>query len=158
RPNVLLMLAEGLPAWVLGSYGNKEFRTPNLDRLSQMGTRFTHHFAAAPAAGVNRGTLLTGRTPMQLHDSADLRSSEITLQKLLEQQGYLQRTTDLAEAAELLNSPSTEKPFCLTLNLPPLRAPYDAPQKYQELYGQTKFNTVNPEGADAVVTLRKAGA
>ena len=40
RPNILLILADELPAWILGCYGNKEIRTPNLDRLAQMGTRF----------------------------------------------------------------------------------------------------------------------
>ena len=49
RPNVLLMIADDLPAWVLGCYGNKEVRTPSLDRLAQVGTRFLNHVACAPA-------------------------------------------------------------------------------------------------------------
>src|SRR5690242_15241269 len=67
KPNVVLLLADNLPAWVLGSYGNKEIRTPNLDRLAQTGTHFKNHFACAPAPGPGRATLLTGRTPMQLN-------------------------------------------------------------------------------------------
>src|ERR1043166_7586253 len=126
RPNVLLLLAEGLPAWVLGSHGNKEFRTPHIDRLALMGTRFANHHAAAPEPGVNRGTLLTGRTPMQLGDSPNLASAEITLEKLLVSQGYLARTTDVADASEMLDSPAPAKPWFLTVNLPPLRSPYDA--------------------------------
>ena len=47
RPNLVLLVADNLPAWVLGSYGNQEIRTPNLDRLAQMGSRFQRHFACA---------------------------------------------------------------------------------------------------------------
>src|SRR5690349_18569079 len=83
RPNILLILAEGLPAWAIGCYGNREIRTPYIDRLAQMGTRFSHHYAASPDPAVNRGSLLTGRTPMQLRDATELAASEITLEKML---------------------------------------------------------------------------
>src|SRR5690242_12092526 len=65
RPNFVLMVADGLPAWVLGCYGNKEIHTPNLDRLAQMGTRFTDHVVCTPAPDPSRHTILTGLTPMQ---------------------------------------------------------------------------------------------
>ena len=48
RPNVLLIVADHLPSWVLGCSGNKEFRTPNLDRLAQTGARFKTHFVCRP--------------------------------------------------------------------------------------------------------------
>src|SRR5581483_7328446 len=59
RPNVLLLIADNVPQWVLGSYGNKEIRTPNLDRLARMGTRFLDHYVAAPAPAPSRASILT---------------------------------------------------------------------------------------------------
>ena len=50
RPNVLLLIADNVPQWVLGAYGNKEIRTPNLDRLAHMGTRFLDHYVAVAVA------------------------------------------------------------------------------------------------------------
>ena len=65
RPNILLLLADNVPALALGVYGSKEIRTPNLDRLALTGTRFRKHFTAAPAPEPGRASLVTGRTPMQ---------------------------------------------------------------------------------------------
>ena len=48
RPNIVLMVADNVPQWVLGSYGNKEIRTPNLDRLAQIGTRFLNSSPPRP--------------------------------------------------------------------------------------------------------------
>ncbi len=60
RPNMVLILAQDLPAWTLGCYGNKEIRTPNLDALARAGTRFNNSIAYAPVPDQGRTTLLTG--------------------------------------------------------------------------------------------------
>src|SRR4051794_39793300 len=65
RPNVLLLIADNVPQWVLGAYGNKEIRTPNLDRLSKMGTRFLDHYVASPSPAPSRASLLSGLAPMR---------------------------------------------------------------------------------------------
>jgi arylsulfatase A-like enzyme len=65
QPNILLIIADGLPAWMLGAYGNRETHTPNLDRLAQTGTLFLNNFACAPCGPPSFATLLTGRTPAQ---------------------------------------------------------------------------------------------
>ena len=83
QPNILLILVDGLPSWILGCYGNKEVYTPNIDRLAQTGTRFANHIAGAPVPGTNRAVLLTGRTSMQLRDADSAPASEVTLDKLL---------------------------------------------------------------------------
>src|ERR1035438_10163725 len=69
RPNVVLILVDNLPSWMLACYGNKEVRSPNIQRLSDTGTRFLNHFAASSLAGPDRSTLLTGRTPMQMGEA-----------------------------------------------------------------------------------------
>jgi arylsulfatase A-like enzyme len=70
RPNILLILADDLAAWMCGCYGNKEIRTPNIDLLARMGTRFLNAFVVTPVCSPSRATLFTGRTPMQhgIHD------------------------------------------------------------------------------------------
>src|SRR5437764_15358118 len=83
-PNILLILAENLPAWMLGCYGNKEVRTPAIDRLAQTGTRFLNHVAGSPMPGPARATLLTGRTAVQLRAADSPPAGEPTLHKLLQ--------------------------------------------------------------------------
>jgi arylsulfatase A-like enzyme len=69
-PNILLILADDLAAWMLGCYGNKEIRTPNIDRLARTGTRFANNFVCTPVCSASRATLFTGRVPRQhgIHD------------------------------------------------------------------------------------------
>jgi len=70
RPNILLILADDLAAWMLGCYGNKEIRTPNIDLLARAGTRFASNFVCTPVCSASRATLFTGRVPRQhgIHD------------------------------------------------------------------------------------------
>ena len=171
HPNVVLILVDGLPAWVLGAYGNKEIRTPNLDRLAQTGTRFSNHFACTPSPEISLGTTLTGRTPMQLGDAAQLPPGEVTLEKVLSGAGYTAASAGLSTAAQTLEQQTTGKPFLLTVRCPPLRAPYDVAAKYRDLYSQSKFDSLNldraPSGtaqtdkemlSDIVGNVRKAAA
>jgi choline-sulfatase len=70
RPNILLILADDLAAWMLGCYGNKEIKTPNIDLLARSGMRFINSFVATPICSASRATLFTGRLPRQhgIHD------------------------------------------------------------------------------------------
>ncbi len=70
RPNVLLILADDLASWMLGCYGNREIRTPNIDLLARSGTRFQNSFVCTPICSASRATLFTGRVPRQhgIHD------------------------------------------------------------------------------------------
>jgi arylsulfatase A-like enzyme len=65
RPNVVVIAAEDVGAWMLASYGNLEIATPNLDRLAASGARFLDNFACTPAGSASRATLLSGRLPRQ---------------------------------------------------------------------------------------------
>jgi len=70
RPNVVLVLADDLAAWMLGCYGNQEIKTPNIDLLAKSGVRFLNSFVATPVCSASRATLFTGRVPRQhgIHD------------------------------------------------------------------------------------------
>ena len=70
RPNVLVILADDLAAWMLGCYGNQEIKTPNIDLLARTGIRFHNAFVCTPICSASRATLFTGRAPHQhgIHD------------------------------------------------------------------------------------------
>jgi arylsulfatase A-like enzyme len=55
---------------MLGCYGNREFKTPNIDYLATGGTRFTNSLVCTPICSASRATLFTGRVPRQhgIHD------------------------------------------------------------------------------------------
>src|SRR4051794_1999656 len=65
RPNIVLILADDLASWMLGCYGNKEIRTPNIDALARAGVRFINSFVCTPVGPPSRATLFTGRLPHQ---------------------------------------------------------------------------------------------
>ena len=141
QPNVLLILADGLPAWILGCYGNKEVRTPGIDRLAQTGTRFLNHYAGAPVPSVGRMTLLTGRTPMQLKETG-----EVTLDKLLGDAGYAcQSVRGGVEAGKFIDGQAAGKPWLLIAGFEPYQGAVDP--KYVQPYLQAKFDTFAQEPA-----------
>ena len=60
RPNVILILGDDLGAAELGCYGNRNQRTPNLDRLAAEGLRLDT-FYATPLCTPTRMCLMTGQ-------------------------------------------------------------------------------------------------
>jgi arylsulfatase A len=67
KPNVVLILADDLGVNDLGCYGRMDHHTPNLDRLSAQGMRFTSAYCAQPICSPARAALMTGRAPARLH-------------------------------------------------------------------------------------------
>ncbi|MEQ1803026.1 MAG: sulfatase-like hydrolase/transferase, partial [Gammaproteobacteria bacterium] len=63
RPNVLLILTDNQSPSLIGAYGNREIRTPNIDQLAAEGTLFTRAFATSGVCSPARATLLTGLIP-----------------------------------------------------------------------------------------------
>lgn len=70
RPNIVFVLTDDQGFWSLGSYGNRECRTPNLDRLAASGMRFDAFFCASPVCSPARASIMTGKIPSQhgVHD------------------------------------------------------------------------------------------
>jgi arylsulfatase A-like enzyme len=170
-PSLLLLAPDYLPAWILGSYGNQEIHTPHLDLLAKTGTRFLNHSVCAPEPGLGRGTLLTGRTPMQLHDAETLPAGEAGLEKLLSGLGYTTLEAEGGAAPKFLDAQTVGKPFFLHVRCPYLQPPYEGvAQKFHEQYAQAKFDTFNRERpapnaqrnkellADPIGSLRKYAA
>lgn len=65
RMNLIFILTDNQGAWTLGSYGNKDIRTPHIDRLAREGIRFTRALSSNPVCSPTRATFLTGLLPSQ---------------------------------------------------------------------------------------------
>ncbi len=63
RPNVLVILADQLPARACGLYGNAFCPTPSLDRLAANGVCYEHAFTPHPLCVPARVSLWTGQYP-----------------------------------------------------------------------------------------------
>lgn len=61
RPNILFIMTDDQGAWSLGSSGNPQAHTPNLDRLANEGARMENAFAVAAVSSPARAGVLTGR-------------------------------------------------------------------------------------------------
>lgn len=140
RPNILLLVADNLPSWVLGVYGNKEIHTPSIDRFSGAATRFLDNIAAAPSPVPSRNSILTGMAPGK---------NGPALEATLAAAGYAASpATDAIGAVRIIDAAAPGKPFFAVVNLSSPRPPYDnLAQKYRDLYAQTPFDTFNPEPA-----------
>ncbi len=65
HPNVVFILTDNHGPWTLGCYGNREIRTPRIDRLAGQGIRFTRCFSSNAVCSPTRATYLTGLIPSQ---------------------------------------------------------------------------------------------
>ena len=104
KPNIVMIIADNQSSWTLGCYGNKDILTPNIDRLSTEGIRFTNAFSSNPVCSPNRATLLTGLMPSQhgVHNWLGMEKPDaqmgphayctiqefVTLPKILAEAGY----------------------------------------------------------------------
>lgn len=61
KPNLVFILADDLGYGDLGSYGQQQIKTPNLDRLAAEGMRFTSFYAGSTVCAPSRCVLMTGK-------------------------------------------------------------------------------------------------
>ena len=145
-PHIVLFLADNLPAWMLGCCGNKEVRTPNIDRLAQTGTRFNNHIAASPLPGPARNALLTG----------SIGTAATSLDKLLAAAGYAtQAAANSADAVKFIDAQSSAKPFFLTVSLSGLVPPYSSGEKFLDRYAASRFETFEQTPAAPTIAADK---
>ncbi len=172
RPNVVLIVLEDVGAWMLGCYGNREFRTPNLDILGRSGMRFVSSYAASAVPPPGLASILTGENPRQLGFAADgappaSLGKVPMLSDVLAGAGYVcgfagdwkltgdqpqhgfkswDPTADYsavaAKAAQFLDAQKAGQPFLLVAAYP---FPDGVPSKYVDAYASATFDTIGWE-------------
>ncbi len=65
RPNIVMVLGDDHTYRDIGCYGNREVKTPNMDRLAGEGMRFTRAFTATAMCAPSRQQLYTGLFPIR---------------------------------------------------------------------------------------------
>ena len=95
KPNVIYILADDLGMGDLGCYGQKKLKTPNIDRLSSEGMRFSDHYSGNTVCSPSRAVLMTGQHPGHVHcrgngdeNSFALDPEMVTLPRLFKNAGY----------------------------------------------------------------------
>ena len=89
--NVVLVTIDTLRADRLGAYGYARARTPVLDSLAQVGTRFDRAYATAPLTLTSHASLLSGRYPPghgARHNGMRVNSDVPLLAEMLEKTGF----------------------------------------------------------------------
>jgi arylsulfatase A len=101
-PNIIVMLIDNLGYGDLGCYGSRQHCTPHIDQLAGEGMRLTSFYSCSGVCTPSRASLMTGCYPrrVNLHvggrghsvlmpvDPKGLHPDEITLARLLKEQGY----------------------------------------------------------------------
>lgn len=96
-PNIIFILADDLGYGDLGCYGQKEIKTPNIDKMAAEGIRFTNHYAGSTVCAPSRSCLMTGQhtghTTVRGNSGKDgrrvsLRNEDVTVAEVLKQAGY----------------------------------------------------------------------
>lgn len=90
-PNILMIMADQLPASAVGSYGHPTIRTPNIDRLAGAGTQFDAAYTNCPICAPARASMCTGRYVSEIgafDNGTDFPSSTPTFMHHLRRAGY----------------------------------------------------------------------
>jgi arylsulfatase A-like enzyme len=112
KPNIVFILVDDMGYSDLGCYGSTYYETPNIDRLSREGIRFTDAYAACPVSSPTRASIMTGLYPVNtgitdwipgrqatnsgspedkliaLPFDLNLRLEEVTIAEVLHRNGY----------------------------------------------------------------------
>lgn len=94
RPNILLISCDQLRKDMVGCYGNRVIRTPNIDRLGEEGVICDNYYTQSPVCQPSRATMATGRYPSSHGVKSnwyDLPAEEVKLQQVLTDHGYATR-------------------------------------------------------------------
>ena len=98
RPNIIYIMADDLGYGHLGCYGQKEIKTPNIDRIAAEGIRLTDHYAGSAVCAPSRSVLLEGlhtghcyvrgNRPLPVEGNVPLPAASQTFGKVMQSAGY----------------------------------------------------------------------
>lgn len=90
-PNILWICTDQQRFDTLGCYGNPYVKTPNIDRLAEMGVQFEKAYSQSPVCTPSRASFLTGRYPRTTRcrqNGQDIPEDELLITKILSDEGY----------------------------------------------------------------------
>jgi len=91
-PNIILIQADDLGYGDLSSYGQRRFKTPNIDRMAAEGIRFTSYYSGSTVCAPSRASLMTGLHTGhgRIRGNGDyaLLPEELTVGEVLKTAGY----------------------------------------------------------------------
>ncbi len=92
KPNIIFIHADDLGYGDLSSYGQRNFKTPNIDRLASEGMRFTQYYAGSTVCAPSRSALMTGlhsgHTRIRGNARYPLQAEDVTVAEVLKSAGY----------------------------------------------------------------------
>ena len=65
KPNILMIVVDDMSWNGISCYGNKPWKTPNIDKLAEHGMKFTNAYAY-PVCSPTRTSIMTGKNPARL--------------------------------------------------------------------------------------------
>ncbi|MCC7462682.1 MAG: sulfatase-like hydrolase/transferase [Gammaproteobacteria bacterium] len=80
RPNVIFIMTDDAGYSDLASYGSRDIRTPELDRLAREGVRMTDFYANGPVCSPTRAGMISGRYQSRYGIDVPLAGTESTLE------------------------------------------------------------------------------
>ncbi len=91
--NIVYIMCDDHSFQTISAYDRRYIQTPNIDRISNEGARFTNSFVANSLSGPSRACMLTGKHShangyTDNADDAMFDGSQQTFPKLLQQAGY----------------------------------------------------------------------
>jgi len=92
RPNLVFVFADQWRAQATGYAGNKDVRTPNLDKLAKESINFTNAVSGCPVCSPYRASLMTGQyclTHGIFHNDKPLNPDATTIGKVYKRAGYM---------------------------------------------------------------------
>ena len=96
KPNMIILFCDDLGYGDLSSYGHPTIITPHIDKMAAEGMKLTQFYSASPVCSPSRGSLLTGRYPVNHGvtrvlfptNPGGLAPEEITIAERLKELGY----------------------------------------------------------------------
>ena len=98
KPNFIFIMVDDAGYGDFSCYGQKLFKTPNIDRMAAAGMKFTQHYAGSTVCAPTRCSLLNGvhtghayvrgNREVQPEGQAPIPADLITIPKLLKNAGY----------------------------------------------------------------------
>lgn len=120
KPNILFIAIDDLKP-ILGCYGDKLVKTPNMDRLAKMGTVFMNNYCQQAVCGPTRASIMTGKRPdyTKVWDlktkMRDINPDILSLPQYLISQGYstqgIGKIYDSRCVDKQMDSPSWSVPY-----------------------------------------------